>query len=122
MCCPTHFVLTDPILRQVRENQHVQLEFSDPHTGRPYDEIWWSKGSRRSRDTRIALLHPDITGGDILYYNKYCSGNDPCETSEKVKLDANTGSLTINQVQLSDEGYYYYRFFIDVEGRSYGHK
>ena len=114
--------LTDPVILRVHENELVELEFTEPGTGGTYEKITWFKGATGSSTRRIVFVHPDITGGEPKYYNKYCSGSSHCESSEKVELDLDTGNLTINKVQLSDEDYYYYEFYIDGGASDTGHK
>lgn len=46
-----------------------------------------------------------------MYYGDYCSGSNPCETSNKGVLNTTSGQFTIYQTQISDSDYYYYRFF-----------
>ena len=89
----------------------MELVFTEPGSGGPYEEIRWYKGATGSSATRIVFVHQSFTLGKPRYNNKYCSGSSPCESSEKFELDLNTGSLTINKVQLSDEDYYYYDVF-----------
>ena len=112
----------DPVKQQAHENERLQLEFTEPGTGGSYEEITWYKGATGSADWRIVFVHSSATGRKPLYYNKYCSGGSPCETSKKGELDLNTGSLTINKVQLSDEDFYYYDFFIDSGSPDTGQK
>ena len=100
----------------------MELEFTEPWTQGSYEDITWSKGATGSSDTRIVFVRPSVRQGKPLYYNAYCSGSSPCNSSEKGELDLNTGSLTIKKVQLSDEGYYYYFFYIDRGAADTGHK
>ena len=44
------------------------------------------------------------------YFNQYCSGSNPCIISHKGELDPNTGDMTITNVKITDEDYYYYYF------------
>ena len=114
--------IADPILLGVHENERLQVQFAQPGTGGSYEEITWYKGATGSSQYRIVFFYPLATGGKPLYYNEYCSGSSPCETSEKGELNLNTGSLTINKVQLSDEDFYYYYFYIDGGSADTGHK
>ena len=100
----------------------MELVFTEPESWGSYEEIAWYKGATGSSDTRIVFVDPSATQGKPRYYNEYCSGSSPCESSEKFELDLNTGSLTINKVQLSDEDYYYYEFYIDGGRADTGHK
>ena len=59
------------------------------------------------------FVHSSVTGGQPLYYNDYCSGSSPCETSTKGELNIDTGEFTIHNVELSDDDYYYYYFYGD---------
>ena len=77
-----------------QEGKPISLEFTKPGSGGPYEEITWYKGSTGYSSNRIVLVHPDITGGQPLYYNDYCSGMSPCETSSKGELNITTGELT----------------------------
>ena len=95
------------------ESNLAWLSFPKPGIEGKYEEIAWFKEASGSLKSRIALVHPDATKGKPYYYNDYCLESSPCETSEKGKLDLDTGRFTINKVQLSDEGYYYYRFYND---------
>ena len=46
-----------------------------------------------------------------------------CYTSSKGELNVNTGELTINSVTISDEGFYYYEFYMGYDGTAdTGHK
>ena len=57
-----------------------------------------------------------------MYYSDYCSGSSPCNTSTKGELNVATGELTIYQVDLSDDDYYYHDFYIDGGSPVTGHK
>ena len=96
--------------------------FTEPGSGGSYEEIEWSKGATGSSFTRIVFVRPAVTAGEPLYYNEYCSGSSPCNLSEKVELNVDTGSITINKVQISDEDFYYYHFYIDGGTADTGHK
>ena len=85
------------------------------------EEIRWNKDTTSSTG-RIVFLHPTATEGKPLYYNGYCIASSPCVTSSKGKLNVNTGEFTINKVQISDEGFYYYRFYINNGSPDTGHK
>ena len=113
--------ISDPVLLRVEENSSVWLVFTEPGSGGAYEEITWYKGATSS-NTRIVFVHPSAKEGKPRYYNEYCSGSSPCESSEKGELNVDTGSLTINKVQISDENYYYYDFYIDGGTPDTGHK
>ena len=105
--------VSDHVTLIAEENNLAWLTFPKPGTAGKYEEIAWYKESSGSLQSRIAFVHPDATNAKPYYYNEYCSGVSPCESSEKGKLDLGTGTFTINKVQVSDEGYYYYRFYND---------
>ena len=100
----------------------MELEFPEPGSGGAYEEITWYKEQTISSAYRLVFVHPAATAGEPLYYNEYCSGSSPCDSSEKVELNVDTGSLTINKVQISDENYYYYDFYIGGGMPDTGHK
>ena len=88
------------------KGKSVSLNFTDPGSGGPYEEIMWYKGTnRRSKDKIVSLA-----GGKLRYYNEYCSGISPCNTSRKVQLNTTTGELTIYRTKLLDAAYYFYDF------------
>ena len=60
--------------------------------------------------------------GTIYYYNEYCSGSSPCETSDKGELNTTTGGFTIFNAQFTDTDYYYYTFYISAEEPNTGTK
>ena len=95
---------------------HV-LEFEQPGTPGAYEEIRWYKGSTH-RDDRIVFY----IGGTVNYYNDYCLNDIHCETSEKGELNTDTGDFTIHSVELIDDGYYYYRFYVDNDNPDTGSK
>ena len=112
----------DPVILEVKENTEVVLNFTEPGSGGSYEEITWYKDKTGSVNYRIVFLHP-TTGGEPWYYNEFCSGSSPCETSSKVELNVDTGELTIYSVNVSDEGFYYYAFYIGHNGTpDTGHK
>ena len=102
----------------------MELEFPEPGSGGPYEEITWYKNQTGASAYRIVFVHSSATGGEseYSYYREYCSGSSPCYSSEKVELNVDTGNITINKVQLSDEGYYYYKFYINGGVSDTGHK
>ena len=114
-------IISDPELLRPHENESVELVFTEPATEGLYEDITWSKGATGSSDTRIVFVLASVRQGKPRYYNEYCSSSSPCESSEKVELDLDTGSLTINKVQLSDEDYYYYFFYSNTKSDT-GHK
>ena len=105
-----------------QEGSEVRLRFTEPGSGGAYEEIAWYKGSTGGSNYRIVFVHPSATGGQPLYYNDYCSGSSPCDTSTKGELNTTTGELTIYQVEFSDDDYYYYNFYIDGGSPDTGHK
>ena len=111
--------VSDPELLMAHENESVELGLTEPGTEGSYEEITWYKIATSLSTTLIVIVYP--AGGKPLYYNEYCSSSWTCLSSDKGKLDLNTGSLTINKVRLSDEGYYYYDFYADTEPDT-GHK
>ena len=106
----------------MEENTEVVLNFTEPGWGGSYDEITWSKDRTGSSQYRIVFLKPSFNGGVPLYYNEFCSGSSPCDASSKGDLNVTTGELTIYSVAVSDEGFYYYNFYIGGGSASTGHK
>ena len=106
----------------MEEKTEVALNLSEPGSGGSYDEITWFKDQTASIQYRIVFVHPSATGGEPLYYNDYCSGTSPCDTSNKGKLNVNTGEFTIYSMAISDEGFYYYQFYIDGGPADTGYK
>ena len=100
----------------------MELVFTEPGSEGSYEEIKWYKGQTGSSAYRLVFVHSYVNGGEPKYYNEYCSGSSPCYSSEKVELNVDTGNITINKVQLSDEGYYYYKFYINGGVSDTGHK
>ena len=94
------------------ENTEVVLQFREPGRGGSYEEIAWYKDRTGRYADKIVSLSPSINGGKPQYYNKYCSGSGQCDTSSKVELNVDNGELTIYDVNMSDEGFYYYNFYI----------
>ena len=100
-------VVSDHVVVMALKGKPIGLNFTDPGSGGPYGEITWYKGSsRRSRDKIVSL-----TRGKLRYYNEYCSEISSCKTSRKGQLNTTTGELTIHQVELSDDAYYFYSFY-----------
>ena len=106
----------------VRKGADLILQFTEPGSGGAYEEIDWYKGATGSSNHRIVFVHPDLTGGQPLYYNDYCSGISPCVTSTKGHLNTTTGEFTIYNVEMTDYDYYYYDFYIDRGSSDTGHK
>ena len=106
----------------MEENTKVILNFTEPGSGGPYEEITWYKDQTGRSQYRIVFLHSDATAGEPKYYNGFCSGISPCETSTKVELKVDTGELTIYNVNLSDEGFYYYYFYMEGDIANTGSK
>ena len=107
---------------EVEEKTPVVLTFPEPGSVGTYEEITWYKDQTESSQYRLVFVHPAATGGEPLYYNEFCSGSSPCETSSKGELNVDTGDLTIYSVNTSDEGFYYYDFYIDGGTADTGHK
>ena len=102
----TNTNVSDHVVVKAMKGKPVGLNFTDPDSGGPYEEITWYKGkSRRSRDKIVSLAE-----GKPSYYNEYCSGISPCNTSRKGQLNTTTGELTIYEVESSDVAYYFYDF------------
>ena len=116
------FLSKDPVLLNVEENAEVVLNFSKPGSGGPYEDITWYKYQTGNSQYRIVFVHPSATTGESWYYNEFCSGSSPCETSRKGELNVVTGKLTIYNVNISDEGFYYYDFYIEGGAPNTGHK
>ena len=74
----SHF--TDPVILEVVPASEQILSLVEPASSGTYEEITWYKGSREGT---IAMYHPDLTDGDVLYFGEFCSGEEPCETSGK---------------------------------------
>ena len=104
-----------------QEGSEVRLQFTEPGSRGTYEEITWYKGATGGSNYRIVFFHP-VTGGQPLYYNDYCSGSSPCNTSTKGELNVATGELTIYQAEFSDDDYYYYHFYIGGGSPNTGHK
>ena len=101
-----------------QEGKQVSLQFTEPGSGGRYEDITWYKGeSRRSKYIFVSLA-----GGQPLYYNDYCSGSSPCKTSEKGQLNTTTGEFTIHSVEMTDDAYYFYYFYIYGGSPDTGHK
>ena len=107
------FHFKDPVNLKAEENTKVVLNFTEPGSGGSYEEITWSKDRTGSSTYRIVFVHPVATEGEPLYYDEYCSGSNQCNTSSEVELNVDTGELTIYSVSVSDEGFYYYYFYIE---------
>ena len=105
----------------MEENTVVTLNLSEPGSGGPYEEITWYKDETGSSENRIVFVH-SATSGEPWYYNEFCSGSSQCEASSKGELNVDTGQLTIYSVNISDEGFYYYYFYIDGGTVDTGHK
>ena len=116
------FNFEDPVILKVEEKTEVVLNFTEPGSVGSYTEITWYKNRTRSSQYRIVLLNPNINGEVPLYHNEYCSGTVTCNTSIKVELNVDTGELTIYSVNISDEGFYYYDFYIYGGSADTGHK
>ena len=119
--CNTEYVFSDPVIVNVKENTKVLLNFTKPELGGVYEEIRWYKDTTSSVG-RIVFLHPTATEGKPMYYNEYCTESSPCDTSRKGQLKVNTGEFTINEVTIFDEGFYYYRYYINNGSPDTGHK
>ena len=115
------FLCKDPVVLKVEEKTEVALNLSEPGSGGSYEEIIWSKDQTASSQYRIVMLYPAATAGEPKYYNEFCSGSSTCETSNKGKLNADTAELTIYSVNISDEGFYYYYFYISGGTPDTGH-
>ena len=114
--------LKDPVKLSVEEKMEVALNFEQPGSGGPYEEITWYKNGTGGSQYRIVLFNPHIVGEEPLYYNEFCSGSSPCETSSKGELNVDAGELTIYSVTISDEGFYYYFFYVASGTADTGHK
>ena len=114
--------LSDPWKLTVEENMEAKLSFPEPGSGGRYEEIFWYKERTGSSNYRIVFLHSDIAEGKPLYYNDYCSGSSPCDSSSKGTINPTTGIFTIYNAQIYDEGFYYYRFYIRNGSPNTGYK
>ena len=115
-------IFLDLFILKAEETTELVLNFTEPGSGGPYEEITWYKAQYGSSVYRIVFVHPSATNGEPKYDNEYCSGTSPCDTSSKVELNVNTGELTIYSVAISDEGFYYYYFYIDGGSADIGNK
>ena len=88
------------------------FSFTEPDFGGPYEKIVWYKGTTNGSG-RIVFVNNSVPEGQPLYYNDYCSGRSPCETSSKGELNPATGEFVIHSVDLTDDDYYYYDFYVD---------
>ena len=100
----------------------MTLAFPEPGSGGAYEEIIWYKDQTGDIRYRIVFVHSTVTKGKPLYYSNYCSGSSPCDTSSKGELNVDTGAFIIHSVDISDEGFYYYDFYIDGGTPDTGHK
>ena len=100
----------------------AKLSFPEPGSGGPYEEITWYKERTGSSIYRIVFLHPSATEGKPLYYNDYCSGSSHCDSSSKGTVNPTTGTFTIYNTQIYDEGFYYYDFYIENGSPDTGYK
>ena len=90
--------IPDPVVLIAQEGSEVRLQFTEPGSGGAYEEIVWYKGSTGGSNYRIVFVHPSATGGEPMYYDDFCSGSSPCNTSSKGELNTDTGELTIHQL------------------------
>ena len=90
------------------EDSKLQLNFIEPATSGLYEKIEWYKGSNQP-EGRIAMVLHSLSD-QAQYFNQYCSGSNPCQSSSKGVLDSKTGTMTIYSVKITDEDYYYYYF------------
>ena len=87
------------------------MKFAKPgKAGSTFEEIRWYKGSRSSS---VVYYEQTANGGKPKYFKVYCSEN--CNASNRVSLDITTGDLTIFEVNLRDEDYYYYKYSLSGE-------
>ena len=90
------------------EGSQLQLKFAEPASSGVYENIIWYKGMKQG-DRRIAtVLHS--SSDQAQYFNEYCAEISRCQNSNKGVLDPNTGTMTINSVEITDEDHYYYYF------------
>ena len=113
---------SDPLKLAVEENTEAKLSFPEPGSGGPYEEITWYKERTGSSNYRIVFLHSDIAEGKPRYYNDYCSARSPCYSSSKGILNSITGTFTIYNTQIYDEGFYYYDSYRGNGSPDTGHK
>ena len=90
----------------VQDKSQLTLKFEEPAASETYEQITWYKGSTYGGDRIVFYI-----SGMVYYYNEYCSGSSRCSTSEKGSLNTDTGEFTMNGVELSDDDYYYYKFY-----------
>ena len=100
--------VSDQISVKTEESSKFTLKFADSvAAGTTFEEIRWYKGSRSNS---IVYFEETAHGGKPKYFHDYCASN--CDSSNKVSLDTQTGDLTIMEVGLRDEDYYYYKFSV----------
>ena len=100
----------------VQEKSPHVLEFEETRTPGTYEEINWYKGSTHGADRIVFYV-----GGTVNYYNDYCLNDTHCKTSDKGELNTDTGDFTIHSVELTDDDYYYYKFY-KLNSSDTGHK
>ena len=114
--------VTDDVILKVEEESEFVLSFTEPGSGEAYQDITWYKDGIDNTDYRIVFLRPTVNNGDPYYYNDYCSGSSPCDSSSKGKLNVDTGDFTVYKAALPDAGFYYYDFFINGGAPNTGDK
>ncbi len=107
-------MFVDQVGLESEGDTECMIPFAEPGSG-SYHEIYWYKGNRDHIIVRF------IENSFLKYYNEFCDGSSPCDTSTKGSLDISTGTLTIVQTEPSDEGVYYYNFYIDNNHPDTGH-
>ena len=90
---------------------------------RKYKEIRWIK---LIDDTSSIIVFYRLSDDqaeesyEITYCNDYCDDGGKCTVSNKGEINVKTGELTIYNVTIDDEGYYYYTFWVDENTRMTG--
>ena len=93
------------------EGSEFTLTFFKPVPPGCIRELTWFKG----HDARIIVL--TMSNGTAVYADNYCVPPDLyCRTSEKGMLNATTRELTIYELDITDEAYFYYSFSTSCEG------
>ena len=87
-----------------------------PPVNRKYKDIRWIK---LTEDTSSSIVFYSLFDGqneesyEITYYNDYCDDGGKCSVSSKGEINIKTGELTIYNVTIDDEGYYYYTIWVN---------
>ena len=93
------------------EGSEFTLKFFESVPSGCIGELTWFKG----HDGKAVVL--TMSNGTAVYLDNYCLPPDlHCRTSEKGMLNATTGELTIFELDVTDEAYFYYNFATSCAG------